>query len=502
MTGMGGQMHSSRVRGPARRAIRGCVAVAVAIAAVAAAGALAGRGGDASTTPSGFDDRFSARELDPLLDEGIRFVGKPPPAQPFAHTLASWCGAGAETSTNRPDTSLSSANVIHVTYAVAADRPDRFASLADAIKTDVDAISAWWAAQDASHAPRFDVADFPGCSDIDLSFFRLPSPGTSYMDPAGRVFQLANDMTALGPPNVKSLVYYDGPVPTALRFICGTSAGLSPLTGGSPGGFTFLWLGSSCPSDLGQGGLLAQVAAHETAHDLGAVLPGAPHECPRSPGHVCDSNLDLMYPTSGPGSTLKTAVLDVGRDDYYGFLAAQRVASQFDVQTSGWLASLPQFPLAITISGNGGVDLAAPAGTRSCAASCSIALENGTAITLTAKPGSDSRLVGWQAACAGTEPTCRLTADAAKSVTAVFGPLSYAVNASVRGKGIITSSPRGISCPVRCRASFTAATTLNARPAKGFRFVGWTGSCSGRSACKLVPGADRSARATFRRRTA
>src|SRR6266540_5683852 len=91
--------------------------------------------------------------------EGIRFAGKRPAAQPLAHALSNLCGAGAVTSANRPDTSLSSPNLIHVTYAVPSDGADRFASLANAIKTDVDAIGAWWAGQDASRAPRFDLAD-------------------------------------------------------------------------------------------------------------------------------------------------------------------------------------------------------------------------------------------------------------------------------------------------------------------------------------------------------
>jgi hypothetical protein len=441
----------------------------------------------------------AAPQAPPQGGEGIRFVGKRPAAQPLARALANWCGAGAEISTNRPDTSLSSPNLIHVTYAVPSDGADRFASLANAIKTDVDAIGAWWAGQDASRAPRFDLADFAGCSDLDISFVRLPHPGASYTDPSNRVFQLAADLAALAPPKVKSLVYYDGPVPTILRFICGTSAGLSPLTGGSPSGFTFVWLGSSCPNDVGQGSLFALIAAHETMHDLGAVFPGAPHACPNDSGHVCDSRLDLMYPKVGSGSTLNTAVLDAGRDDYYGFTAAQHGGSQFDVQSSAWLAGRPQFPLSVTLSGQGSVDVTGPGGTRSCATSCSIALENGTAVTLTAKAAPGSRLVGWLEACAGTKPTCSLTADAAKSATAQFGSARYAVKVSVSGNGKVTSSPAGISCPGRCRTSFTTATTLRGRPAKGYRFTGWTGSCVGRTACKLAPGADRSVRAAFRR---
>jgi Divergent InlB B-repeat domain len=119
---------------------------------------------------------------------------------------------------------------------------------------------------------------------------------------------------------------------------------------------------------------------------------------------------------------LSSTILDVGRDDYYGFLAAQHGGGSFDVETSGWLTHLPQFQLSVGHSGNGNVDVTGPAGRRACGDSCSLTLDNGTAVTLTAEPGPGSRLVAWQGSCAGSQPTCGVTADAAKSVTAQFGP--------------------------------------------------------------------------------
>jgi len=40
---------------------------------------------------------------------------------------------------------------------------------------------------------------------------------------------------------------------------------------------------------------------------------------------------------------------------------------------------------------------------------------------------------------------------------------------------------------------------LKARSAKGFRFVGWAGSCRGSLACTLAVDRERSVRATFKR---
>jgi hypothetical protein len=442
----------------------------------------------------------TAVDRPPQRAAAVRFTGERSPTRSPLRALASWCGAGAETSANRPDTSLSSPNLIHVTYAVPADGVDRFASSADAIKTDVDAIGAWWTSQDASRAPRFDLAVFSGCADVDLSVVRLPKSGASYLDAAHRVFDLAADLAALAPSTTKSLVYYDGPVAPVMHFICGTSIGLSPQTGGVPSGFTFVWLRSDCPNDLGQGGLTAVVATHETAHSLGAVLPGAPHGCPNDAGHVCDSRLDLMYPKVFADSRLSSSILDIGRDDYYGFAAAQRGGSAFDVQTSAWLARLPRFQLSVRHNGNGSVDITGPGGSLSCSSDCAVALENGTNVTLTANPAADSKLTGWQGACAGTQKTCHVTSDAAKEVTAAFGPRDFALAVTVTGKGKVTSSPSGISCPRLCRASFTAPTLLRARAASGYRFTGWSGACAGRTSCTIAPGADRSVRATFRRR--
>jgi hypothetical protein len=387
---------------------------------------------------------------------------------------------------------------VHVVYAIPSDGADHLGTLAPAIVSDLAAADAWWRGQDGARTIRFDLADFACANELgrlDLSFARLPNPSSSYLG-ADRGVRIANDLTSLAPQEVKSLVYYDGavPDPNGDFVICGTTYFQAPAAGG-PFGFAFVWVQSGCPADIGQAGITATTAVHELTHNMGAVLPGAPHACPGDSGHVCDNTYDLMYPIAQPDSTLAKMVLDAGRDDYYG-----HSGSWFDIQDSPWLSHLPQFAVSVTADGAGTVALTAPGGSATCSPSCSTTLDNGTALRLEAQPGAGSRLVRWDGSCAGVEATCNLTMDALKNATAVFGPATYNVRVAVKGKGRVTSTPAGIACPRRCRASFTLAVALRPRAAKGYRFTGWSGACHGRGACRLSPGASRSVRATFRRR--
>ena len=57
---------------------------------------------------------------------------------------------------------------------------------------------------------------------------------------------------------------------------------------------------------------------------------------------------------------------------------------------------------------------------QSCRKSCSFGFTQATTITLTATASGKSAFAGWGGACSGLEPTCTVTMDAAKSVTAMF----------------------------------------------------------------------------------
>jgi Divergent InlB B-repeat domain len=415
-----------------------------------------------------------------------------------------WCGEG-ETSANRPDTSLSSRQLVRPMYVIPADGPDQFGAYAPLIAQDLAVVDAWWQQQDPTRTPRFDLADFPGCTSrfgrLDLAAARLTQPGSAYSGP-DRELAIAAALAPTTSPDTKTIVFYDGPVPppTSDGDICGSTDYLAPGQGGSVG-FVYVWMRSTCPSAVGTGTLGAAVAAHELTHNLGAVQTGAPHQCPAlHDGHVCDSTSDLMY-WQALDPALAALTLDVGRDDYYAHSGAW-----WDVQDSGWLEHLPERAVTLATSGTAGtVRLTGASGlTVTCPPGCTATLEDGAAARVEADPGPGSRFLGWQGAgCTGTTAPCGLTATADTSATAVFGPDSYTARVGVKGKGRVTSNPPGISCPRRCTGTFAAAEDpleLRARPARGYRFTGWTGGCHGRRICTLTIDTNAPVRATFKRR--
>ena len=331
-------------------------------------------------------------------------------------TPITWCGTDEVSANRLPNLQVSSARQVRVVYVVPSDGVDNFAQLASPIVSDIGAIDAWWQGQDPARTPRFDRYPFPGCTtpfgDLDLGFVRLPSPGASYVNGSDvQIDHLAFDLAQLNLPAQKTLVYYDGPVGDP--DICGTS--FTDALNSSALGFSFVYLQADCFTDLGTGGGLARIAAHELLHNLGAVPDGAPNNCPPpNDGHVCDTATDIMYPFTSDGDTLDNAVLDVNRDDYYG-----HTGSWWDVRNSPWLEHLPQFPLTVSVTGRGAI--AGLPGTVRCASRCTATLDNGLAVRLVATPAAGAVLHGWRGACSGTG-VCKLAMSAAKSATAVFVP--------------------------------------------------------------------------------
>ena len=422
-----------------------------------------------------------------------------------ARAAVDWCGVSQPTTLDRkPDGDLSSLRNVHVTYAVPADATSRFATLASAIATDTAAIDAWWRREDPSRAPRYDLFAFPGCTSkfgsLDIGFVRLPQNGIEYTGDSG-ADSLLSDLPAIESlTSQKHVVYYDGPVPFGDQ-VCGTAfVPRSATTQGGFSGIAFVWLASLCGGDVGAGRLNAAVAVHELIHGLGSLQGTSPNECvPPNDGHVCDNPNDVLYPEANSQTTLSTQILDSGRDDYYG-----HSGSSFDVQDSAWLSHLPQQRLSVAIQrtgpARGSVRLQSPV-PFDCAQNCNLQLDLGLSVTLIARPAAGSRFAGWKGGCSGTGP-CAVTLDAARNVAASFAAGLFRLTVGVGGKGRVSSSPAGLTCPNRCSASFKAASNirLRATASPGFVFSRWTGSCRGKNACIVKLNGNRSVRATFKRR--
>lgn len=161
--------------------------------------------------------------------------------------------------------------------------------------------------------------------------------------------------------------------------------------------------------------------------------------------------------------------------------------------------ALINYNLTVSRSGSGTV-ASTPAGIN-CGSDCSELYVVGIAVSLTATPATGYSFSGWSGACTGTGP-CSLTLSAARSVTATFKALpKYTLTVRRSGSGTVTSSPTGITCGGDCKEAYYAGTvvTLNPIPATGYKFSGWSGSCSGTGACTITMTGSKTVTATFKR---
>lgn len=146
--------------------------------------------------------------------------------------------------------------------------------------------------------------------------------------------------------------------------------------------------------------------------------------------------------------------------------------------------ALEKRTLGVTRTGNGSGTVISQLAGVDCGEICEeIEFDHGTEVTLTANPAAGSEFSGWSGACSGTDATCQLTLDQARTVTAdfVLEKHSLTVTKSGSGSGSVTSNPPG--------PSFDHGTivTLEAVPASGSTFTGWGGACSGETpVCALT----------------
>lgn len=391
-------------------------------------------------------------------------------------SAAPWCG----TIVDGDRAPIVAGHPIRLLYATPADGADNSAVVAQRIVDDVAEIESWWLREDSSRKPRFDQAAFSCGVQPDIGRLVVPGRGADLADP-DLAWDTIRATLASWPlaTLTKFLVYYDGPSKPGR---CGTG-------GGAPSGFGVAVVSlAGCPG-LGT----AATAAHELLHTLGAVPRiGPASNCPSSPGHVCDSSGDLMYPFAQP-SPMSSFQLDVGRNDYYG-----HSGSWLDTQDSPWLQRLDAaVRLELRLQGTGSVESDVPG--VACSSSCTTSWNPGTQVLLRALPAPNQVFAGWRGACEG-DSFCRVSLESTTALTAVFAPDHFRLAVKVDGRGRVTSAPSGIACPGRCAAQlFSFGTTLlRAKPAKGWRFLAWSGACRGRKlSCEFELAGNVTARATF-----
>ena len=173
--------------------------------------------------------------------------------------------------------------------------------------------------------------------------------------------------------------------------------------------------------------------------------------------------------------------------------------SGFTYGLSATFNSSVRYQLTVATAGSGkGTVQSVPSG-LACPGACAKGYPPGTSVALTATPDAASAFMSWGGACAGTQPTCTVTMDQAKSVTAAFTSLSFTVSVSRigTGRGNVTSTPAGIACGGTCSADLGGTVHLAAAAATGSSFKGWGGACSGTGSCSLTVDAAKSVTARF-----
>ncbi|HSP91554.1 MAG TPA: InlB B-repeat-containing protein, partial [Vicinamibacterales bacterium] len=138
---------------------------------------------------------------------------------------------------------------------------------------------------------------------------------------------------------------------------------------------------------------------------------------------------------------------------------------------------------------------------------CQATYGSSTSVTLTAAPASGYTFTGWGGSCVGTSASTTVQVNAVKTCSATFtagqvtGP-PYTMTLSPRPTGG-TVTGAGLNCGTAgslCAVTMPAAMTLGiqAIPATGYTFSGWTGDCTGTNAGIYVwLGGARTCGATF-----
>jgi hypothetical protein len=169
----------------------------------------------------------------------------------------------------------------------------------------------------------------------------------------------------------------------------------------------------------------------------------------------------------------------------------------YDV-TASFEGPPPNPTLSVARSGNGAGTVSG--GGIDCGSTCQNSYTPGTSVTLTATAAAGSVFTGWSGACGGGAPTCTLTMDVDKGVTATFElPKNAPLTVTKGGNGSGTVVGGGIDCGATCSRTYDLGTpvSLVATAAPDSTFSGWSGACSGTGPCALTLQGPATVTATF-----
>jgi hypothetical protein len=171
--------------------------------------------------------------------------------------------------------------------------------------------------------------------------------------------------------------------------------------------------------------------------------------------------------------------------------------------SAAWGGASDTALLTVAVVGSGSVQ----GGGINCPDTCTATEPKNSTVVLTASAQGDFTFTKWTGACDGsTSPTCAVTMDAAKTVTATFtgpAPPGPELTVVVNGNGNVAGANGAINCGAGgtvCSANtaLNQQVTLTETASLGATFVGWSGACGGvGTSCIVLMNQAKSVTATF-----
>jgi uncharacterized repeat protein (TIGR02543 family) len=154
--------------------------------------------------------------------------------------------------------------------------------------------------------------------------------------------------------------------------------------------------------------------------------------------------------------------------------------------------------LVVSVEGSGAVASSPLA--IACGNNCAATFVADARVQLKAMPSAGYSFAGWSGdGCSGQANVCTVVMSQARSVTARFESGAYVLSVSKSGNGSVVSTPAGINCGSDCSGSYAKGSTVSlaATPSSGYVFSGWSGACTGSSACTVTMSSAKSVTANF-----
>jgi fibronectin type 3 domain-containing protein len=256
----------------------------------------------------------------------------------------------------------------------------------------------------------------------------------------------------------------------------------------------------------------------DTWHHLTLVMTGGTYTWYRNGNAVAGGSgslspisartSDVRIGSDGASAQLHKGYLDDVRI-YSRALTAQEISGIYTSQSQTYTVTIgPNAgPGNGTVTNNINTNVCTVgAGSSGTSGVCVTTLNNGNQIVLTPNQNLGSQFTGWTVtgstnySCAGTG-TCTINVTGANvNVIANFALPTFGLNVSTgAGGGVVASGQSGINCGADCSENYQSGTviSLTATPSSGYRFVGWTGDCSGTSICYLTINGAKNVTATF-----